>query len=187
MVFVLPDGNYDSWYIDSPNLKYETFIAKELTGFIQKNYHSDQSKTALMGWSMMGMAHCILVGDIRISSVLSEAYAVSLILFLLDYPLDTPIEKEISWAFDNFTFMLNSVGLDWSNVAHVNSYHVPETDGYISAGITEVVHQLGIRMLDHKPVWTSLGVAAIGNPRMRVEIWVTTFRGIGDSLPQPND
>ncbi|OBW41944.1 putative esterase [Chryseobacterium sp. MOF25P] len=41
MIFVLPDGNYDSWYIDSPNLKYETFIAKELTGFIQKNYSSD--------------------------------------------------------------------------------------------------------------------------------------------------
>lgn len=54
MIFVLPDGNYDSWYIDSPNLKYETFITKELTGYIQKNYQSDQSKTALMGWSMGG-------------------------------------------------------------------------------------------------------------------------------------
>nr|WP_262908789.1 alpha/beta hydrolase family protein [Chryseobacterium turcicum] len=54
MIFVLPDGNYDSWYIDSPHLMYETFIAKELTGFIQKNYSSDQSKTALMGWSMGG-------------------------------------------------------------------------------------------------------------------------------------
>ncbi len=54
MIFVLPDGNYDSWYIDSPNLKYETFIAKELTSYIQKNYNSDQSKTALIGWSMGG-------------------------------------------------------------------------------------------------------------------------------------
>lgn len=54
MIFVLPDGNYDSWYIDSPRLKYETFIAKELTDYIQKKYKSDQSKTALMGWSMGG-------------------------------------------------------------------------------------------------------------------------------------
>lgn len=54
IIFVLPDGNYDSWYIDSPNLNYETFIAKELTSFIQKKYSSDQSKTALMGWSMGG-------------------------------------------------------------------------------------------------------------------------------------
>ncbi|MEY8760914.1 alpha/beta hydrolase [Chryseobacterium tongliaoense] len=54
MIFVLPDGNYDSWYVDSPNLKYETFIAKELTGYIQKRYKSDQSKTGLMGWSMGG-------------------------------------------------------------------------------------------------------------------------------------
>ncbi|WP_100076952.1 alpha/beta hydrolase [Chryseobacterium camelliae] len=54
MIFVLPDGQYDSWYINSPHLQYETFIAEELTGFIQKNYPSDQSKTALMGWSMGG-------------------------------------------------------------------------------------------------------------------------------------
>lgn len=39
MIFVLPDGNYDSWYIDSPHLKYETFIAKELTNYIQKKIH----------------------------------------------------------------------------------------------------------------------------------------------------
>ncbi|KAA0126101.1 esterase family protein [Chryseobacterium sp. SN22] len=54
MIFVLPDGNYDSWYIDSPKLKYETFIAKELTGYIRANYKSDPSKTALIGWSMGG-------------------------------------------------------------------------------------------------------------------------------------
>ncbi len=54
MIFVLPDGNYDSWYIDSPKLKYETFIAEELTNYIRKKYNPDQSKTALMGWSMGG-------------------------------------------------------------------------------------------------------------------------------------
>ncbi|MCJ8154698.1 esterase family protein [Chryseobacterium sp. SSA4.19] len=54
MIFVLPDGDYNSWYIDSPNLKYETFIVKELTGYIQKNYKSDQSRTTLMGWSICG-------------------------------------------------------------------------------------------------------------------------------------
>ncbi|MCV9927873.1 esterase family protein [Flavobacterium sp. LS1R49] len=56
MIFVLPDGNFDSWYIDSEstNSKYETFITKELVGYVQKNYKSDQSKTAIMGWSMGG-------------------------------------------------------------------------------------------------------------------------------------
>lgn len=56
MIFVLPDGNYDSWYVDSENTnsKYETFVAKELVDYVQNHYKSDASKTALMGWSMGG-------------------------------------------------------------------------------------------------------------------------------------
>ncbi|WP_316751114.1 alpha/beta hydrolase-fold protein [Pedobacter gandavensis] len=56
MMFILPDGNYDSWYVDSEsqNSKYETFIAKELVDFVQNQYKSDPSKTAIMGWSMGG-------------------------------------------------------------------------------------------------------------------------------------
>lgn len=55
-LFVLPDGNYDSWYIDSPlaNSKYETFIAEELVDYIDQHYNTDSSKTAIMGWSMGG-------------------------------------------------------------------------------------------------------------------------------------
>lgn len=56
MMFILPDGNYDSWYVDSEsqNSKYETFIAKELVDYVQNHYNSDQSKTAIIGWSMGG-------------------------------------------------------------------------------------------------------------------------------------
>lgn len=54
--FVLPDGNYDSWYIDSPikNSKYETFITSELIDYITTRYHTQQSQKAIMGWSMGG-------------------------------------------------------------------------------------------------------------------------------------
>jgi enamine deaminase RidA (YjgF/YER057c/UK114 family) len=31
-------------------------------------------------------------------------------------------------------------------------------------------------MPDHKPIWTCLGVAVLGDPKMRVEIRVTAFR-----------
>lgn len=40
-IYVLPDGNYSSWYVDSPIVKdsqYQTFIGKELVEFIDKNY-----------------------------------------------------------------------------------------------------------------------------------------------------
>ena len=55
-LFILPDANYDSWYIDSEitNSKYETFIASELVSYIDKHYDTDTSKTAIMGWSMGG-------------------------------------------------------------------------------------------------------------------------------------
>jgi enamine deaminase RidA (YjgF/YER057c/UK114 family) len=57
----------------------------------------------------------------------------------LDYPAGASIETEVARAFDNVEFMLKAVGLDWSRVAHVNSYHVPEPDGLILAATAEVV------------------------------------------------
>jgi enamine deaminase RidA (YjgF/YER057c/UK114 family) len=41
----------------------------------------------------------------------------------LEFPTGRSIEAEINQAFENVSFMLNAVGLDWRNVAHVNSYH----------------------------------------------------------------
>jgi enamine deaminase RidA (YjgF/YER057c/UK114 family) len=94
----------------------------------------------------------------------------------LDYPAGVSIETEVARAFDNVAFMLGSIGLNWSHVAHVNSYHVPEADGQIAKATAEVVRQFGIRMPDHKPIWTCLGVAVLGDPGMRVEVRVTAFR-----------
>ena len=94
----------------------------------------------------------------------------------LDFPAGRTIEAEINQAFENVAFMLNDVGLGWENVAHVNSYHVPEPDGTILAATAEMGRQFRLRMPDHKPIWTCLGVAVLGDPRMRVEIRVTAFR-----------
>ena len=95
----------------------------------------------------------------------------------LKFPSGRPIEAEIDQAFDNVAFMLNSVGLDWRNVGHVNSYHTLEPDGAILAATAEMGRQFQLRMPDHKPIWTCLGVAGLGDPKMRVEIRVTAFRG----------
>jgi len=94
----------------------------------------------------------------------------------LDYPPGVSIETEVARAFDNVAFMLKAVGLDWSHVAHVNTYHVPEADGRIAAATAEVVRQFRLRMPNHKPIWTCLGVVALGDPGMRVEVRVTAFR-----------
>ncbi len=59
MIIVCPDGGYDSWYLDSPvdsTVRYETFIAKELTAYIDYYYHAKKNKSgrAIAGLSMGG-------------------------------------------------------------------------------------------------------------------------------------
>ena len=94
----------------------------------------------------------------------------------LDFPRGVTLEEEIERAFNNVTFMLKSVGLDWSHVVNVDTFHVPESDGYIVASTTEVAKQFAKRMPGYKPTWTALGVAVLGDPGMRVEVRVTAYR-----------
>ena len=59
MIFVSPDGNYNSWYFDSevkPESQYETYIAEELVAFTDKAYSTikDRSGRAITGLSMGG-------------------------------------------------------------------------------------------------------------------------------------
>ncbi|MBO6184806.1 MAG: prolyl oligopeptidase family serine peptidase [Chryseobacterium sp.] len=101
MIFVLPDGNYDSWYIDSPNLKYETFIAKELTGFIQKNYSSDSSKTALIGWSMGG--HGALYIGARHQKIFSAVGSICGVIDFVPFGKEYGVPKLLGENTENWT------------------------------------------------------------------------------------
>lgn len=58
-IYILPDGNFNSWYVDSPVDKasqYQTFIGKELVEFIDANYPTIQNRNSrgILGWSMGG-------------------------------------------------------------------------------------------------------------------------------------
>ncbi len=68
LILVCPDGGYDSWWLDSPMdsaVRYETFLAKELPAFIDKNYHTraDAGGRAISGLSMGG--HGALLNGFR--------------------------------------------------------------------------------------------------------------------------
>src|SRR5688572_3865108 len=59
MVIVCPDGEFGSWYFDSPvdsSMRYETYVAKEIPAFIEANYPviKDRSARAITGLSMGG-------------------------------------------------------------------------------------------------------------------------------------
>jgi S-formylglutathione hydrolase FrmB len=59
MVVVCPDGEFGSWYFDSPvdsSLRYETYIANEVPAYIEANYPviKDRKARAITGLSMGG-------------------------------------------------------------------------------------------------------------------------------------
>lgn len=58
-IYVLADGNYNSWYVDSSineNSQYSTFIGKELVNYIDSHFPTIQNKKSrgILGWSMGG-------------------------------------------------------------------------------------------------------------------------------------
>lgn len=84
------------------------------------------------------------------------------------------LEDEIVRAFDNVERVLATAGASWRDVVHVNTYHVlapPEED--FDAHNAIVIDQMRARMPDRPPIWTEIGVTALGAPQMRFEIRVT--------------
>jgi enamine deaminase RidA (YjgF/YER057c/UK114 family) len=90
------------------------------------------------------------------------------------------LEDEIVQAFDNVEHTLATAGAGWADVVAVDSFHVPTAPDTIGDDHTRVmVEQFRKRMGDRAPIWTQLGVAALGAPGMRVEIRVTAVVGEG--------
>jgi enamine deaminase RidA (YjgF/YER057c/UK114 family) len=82
------------------------------------------------------------------------------------------LEDEIVQAFTNVERTLATAGAGWADVVAVDSFHL--TTGTIGDDHTRVmVEQFRKHMGDRAPIWTQLGVAALGAPGMRVEIRAT--------------
>lgn len=79
-LIVCPDGDYSSWYFDSPmdsTMRYETYIATEVVDFIDKNYRTiaDKNHRAITGLSMGG--HGALFLALRHAGVFGAAGSMS--------------------------------------------------------------------------------------------------------------
>lgn len=84
------------------------------------------------------------------------------------------LDDEIVQAFENVGRTLALAGATWRDVIAVDSYHVPESAASIGDSHNRVmVAQFRERMGDRAPIWTQVGVAALGAKGMRVEIRVT--------------
>jgi enamine deaminase RidA (YjgF/YER057c/UK114 family) len=88
-----------------------------------------------------------------------------------DWEFPESLTDEIGQAFRNVERTLASAGAGWEHVVQVHSYHVG-FPGEVNNTMTERFRQY---MPNHAPIWTALGVAALGDPKMRVEIRVTAI------------
>lgn len=67
-IIVTPEGNFDSWYIDSPiksEIKYETYISTEVPQWIDTHFKtiSDKKHRAITGLSMGGHGALCIAAD----------------------------------------------------------------------------------------------------------------------------
>ncbi|MEV4802593.1 RidA family protein [Nonomuraea sp. NPDC049421] len=97
-----------------------------------------------------------------------------------DFRFPESLEDEIVRAFDNVERTLATAGATWRDVVAVDSYHIPDSPDFIGEVHNRVmVEQFRKRMGDRAPIWTEIGVAALGAPKMRVEIRATAVVGSG--------
>lgn len=88
-----------------------------------------------------------------------------------DWTFPEAIADEIDQAFRNVERTLTAAGAAWRHVVSVDSFHV-----VLDSDVTRVMaERFAQHMPDHAPIWTAVGVAALGDPKMRVEIRVTAI------------
>jgi S-formylglutathione hydrolase FrmB len=98
LVIVCPDGGYSSWYFDSPvdtAYKYETYISKEVVGFIDTHYHTipDRNHRAITGHSMGG--HGALYLALRHPDIFGAAGSMSGGVDFRPFPGEWDLAKRI--------------------------------------------------------------------------------------------
>jgi enamine deaminase RidA (YjgF/YER057c/UK114 family) len=87
----------------------------------------------------------------------------------IDFPADW--REQYALAFANVGRVLRASGADWKDVVSIVSYHVDLDDDAMAI----MAEQFRKHMPNHRPTWTCLGVARLGDARMRVEIRVSAL------------
>jgi S-formylglutathione hydrolase FrmB len=98
MILVCPDGAFDSWYFDipsDPKCRFETYISKEVVGYIDHNYRTIPSPKgrAITGLSMGG--HGAMFLALRHKDVFGAAGSMSGGLDIRPFPNNWNISKHI--------------------------------------------------------------------------------------------
>lgn len=108
LILVCPDGNYNSWYFDSPmdsSSKYETYISMEVPSFIDSNYHTiaERNFRAITGLSMGGHGGISLAW--KHSEFFGAAGSMSGLMDFADYKTRYDLPKILGDTIQNEHFL----------------------------------------------------------------------------------
>ncbi|QNL49005.1 esterase family protein [Olivibacter sp. SDN3] len=103
-IVVCPDGGYSSWYWDNTsdkNFQYETYVARELTEWVDSNYRTirDKNSRAITGLSMGG--HGALYLAFRHQNIFGAAGSMSGGVDIRPFPDNWDISKRIGTYADH--------------------------------------------------------------------------------------
>jgi S-formylglutathione hydrolase FrmB len=126
IMIVCPDGNFSSWYMDSPvdsNWKYETYISSELVNWIDTHFNTinNRKSRAITGLSMGG--HGALFLAFKHQDIFGACGSMSGGVDLRPFPLNWELAKRLGsyasfperWEDNsviNLTYLLTPGALD---------------------------------------------------------------------------
>lgn len=143
VIFVLPDGA-TSWYWDSPvnqNLKYETYVAKELVDFIDSSYRTIKNPKgrAIAGLSMGG--HGAMWLALRHKDVFGAAGAISGGVDIRPFPKNWDMAKNLGEYSSN-----KDVWDAHTVINQVDGLKNGELAIYIDCGFSDFFYQVNLNL-----------------------------------------
>lgn len=144
MIIVTPDGNYGSWYLDSPvqeDSQYETYIARELTQWMDERYSTIKHRNgrAITGLSMGG--HGAFYLSFRNQDVFGMAGSMSGGLDLRPFPNN--------WELSSLLGKYSEQPQNWENHSVINLTHklTPGSlDLIFSCGTEDFFYQANVEL-----------------------------------------
>ncbi|KAK0344934.1 hypothetical protein LTS16_020208 [Friedmanniomyces endolithicus] len=90
--------------------------------------------------------------------------------------VSSDVDAQITQAFANIDLTLRTAGVEkgFDSVFSIKSYHVGALDEVVFESMKKNMQKW---MPGHRPIWTLVGVTALGLPAMRVEIDVVAIDG----------
>lgn len=145
-IIVCPDGNFSSWYFDSPmdsTSRYETYIAQELVAWIDNNYKTNPHRNAraISGLSMGG--HGALYVAFRNQDVFGACGSMSGGVDIRPFPNNWEIKKYLG---EQRTHPEN-----WENNTIMGMLHLLTPNGLaisLDCGIDDFFYAVNVRLHD---------------------------------------